>query len=244
MIRSIVTGGATALLLTLATATAGAHYKQSGEVNEKYGDWYFRGMTFEKEARPLKAKDPINVIFYGGADDLTDYSRARIENHMSQDWDTDWVGGSPWREDSLVVGFCKVDQIARWRNLPGETGDLTDWHGTTAMIRPVCGKQHHLRFWDDKEHADATSHGRRHQWAIAGAHYDRPAAKFCCVKHVVDRDWDHVRMEVVYAMHKHCSYGKWKYHPGADGADIQGFGNFGFIARFSMRHVSAGCAGA
>lgn len=41
----------------------------------------------------------------------------------------------------------------------------------------------------------------------------------------------------------HCAVARWRYHPGADN-QFQGFDNSGFIARFSLHHVSdGGCSG-
>jgi hypothetical protein len=56
-------------------------------------------------------------------------------------------------------------------------------------------------------------------------------------------DWDRVRVELVKAMRRHCSYRRWKYHPDTDGS-FQKQTSFGFLARLSLRQTSGGCSGA
>ena len=60
--------------------------------------------------------------------------------------------------------------------------------------------------------------------------------------HKPDRDWDHVRVEMVKAMGVHCSVRRWKYHPGADDW-YQGYDNWGWLARIALRHRSGNNCG-
>ncbi|MBA3328073.1 MAG: hypothetical protein H0T43_07210 [Solirubrobacterales bacterium] len=241
-----LTIGAIAVAGSLVQPASG-HYKETGEVNQKHGDWFFRGQTFsDKRGRRQDWKDPVNFMFYGGTNDPQEYSRVFIEEHMRDDWSTRAVGGSPWRRDQDIRRVCKDDQYMVWRHLPSSarSADRTDWHGTTARFTGVCGSQHHARFWDDQEHRKGNAlHGREKQWVVGGIHHEKAVLKFCCAGHEVDRDWDRVRVELVKAMRRHCSYRRWKYHPGADHT-FQEKTNFGFVARLSLRHASGGCAGA
>ncbi len=234
---------AAAAFAALVAGDADGHYKKRGEVNDTYGDWYFRGQTFkEREARRDHWKDPVNFIFYGADADQTEYTRSRVETHMNDDWSTRAVGGRPWRKDSEIRFFCKDDQYMVWRHLPGRDADRTDFHGTTARFPGVCGNQHHARFWDDYEHWKGTAHGRRDQWIVGAIHHEKVVTKFCCLGHKPDRDWDRVRAELTKAMSRHCSHRRWKYHPGAD-HPFQEKTNFGFVARLTLQHRASGCSG-
>jgi hypothetical protein len=221
-----------------------------------------------KDGPRTAVKDPINFMFYGGEADQTPYTRERIEDHMSSDWDGNDVGTTPWRKSSVIAPFCKVDQRVYW---PGDggasiTSDRSDWHGVASPneFTPPCLTQTHARFWDDHEHARITSgHGRLDQWVIGGVHHEHPVTKRKCTgevlgqrvcvpygtTHKIDRDWDAVRYQMVKAMHAHCATRDWKLHPGAQGRfgayeGSAGFYNSGYIARFSLHHVSdGGCAG-
>lgn len=235
-----------AVLAGSRVQTASGHYKEAGETDQRFGSWFFRGQTFEdKRGRRQDWKDPVNFIFYGGANDPQEYTRPLIEEHMRDDWSTRAVGGSRWRRDEDIRGYCKSDQYMVWRHLPGaeRTADRTDWHGTTARFTGICGNQHHARFWDDKEHAQGTVHGREKQWAVGSIHHEKTDVTFRGVGHKPDRDWDRVRVEMIKAMRPHCSYRRWKYHPGADHT-FQEQTNFGFVARLSLRHTTGGCGGA
>ena len=80
---------------------------------------------------------------------------------------------------------------------------------------------------------------------MGGLHHEHPvgARKLIPLKHVIDRDWDRVRVEMTKGMRIHCSVRRWKFHPQADGI-WQNYENSGFIARISLRHRSQGCDGA
>jgi hypothetical protein len=212
----------------------------SGHTRTESGTWYFDGMTYDTGDR-TKRMDPVNFMFAPGPADNSLYDRDRIEQHMNDDWNHKAVGGSGWRTDFGVRPWCKQDQLMFWENVTERTSDKTDWHGTTARFGGICGKQHHARFWDDQEHARQTgTHGSEDQWAVGGIHHERTIRKKpCCVGHRPDRDWDVVRRELVRAMAAHCSEVAWRYHPDADGV-IQGYMNYGFIARISLRHVASG----
>ncbi len=232
------------VLCLLLAAPSPSHVKKRGEANDKYGDWYFRGATFEDsgEGRAEDAKDPVNFIFYSPRDP-SEYVKERIETHMSDDWDNGAIGGGTWRTDSQIDFYCKVDFWMVWRHLPGRSSDRTDFHGKTRSV-PHCGRHHHARFWDDQEHFKGTDHGAGNQWVVGGIHHEKLAyRKVCCVKHKPDRDWDRVRVELVKAMRRHCSLRRWRYHPGAD-RDFQEKTNFGFIARIALSHRASGCSGA
>lgn len=232
-----------------AACSAQAHYKAGPNDS---GNWYFDGASTSGPRDALK--DPLNFIFYGGSADQTAYTKARIEQHMVDDWDTSAVGGRPWRQDSIVAKLCKIDQRVYWlnENFTATTSDKTDWHGTTSRMS-MCGAQTHARFWDDQEHARfTTTHGREDQWVVGGIHHEHPVAKLKILPgttHRIDRDWDAMRYLMVRAMHAHCSEARWKYHPGADGVFGCGdyghcYDNEGWLARFSLHHASdGGCAG-
>lgn len=229
------------LALAAAVAAIGAvamlAAAPASDAHIKYGDeWYFRGSTYTKKN---EIKDPVNFIWTGN-DDYT-YDRDHIEDHMARDWDTDRVGGRSWRRDTLIAPFCKDDQRMFWVIPPdSQTNDLTDWHGIAGIS---CGSEHHARFWDDRTHAKVTDHGRLYQWAVGGIHHEKVKVSFSGLHHVIDRDWDAVRRQMVRAMHRHCADAKWRYHPGADGV-YQKWTNSGFIARISLHHAEdGGCDG-
>lgn len=230
------------IMVLMLPSAASAHYRVAG--SNSVSSWYFDGVTLEDG----EASDPVNFMWYGGASDSRDYRQSTVEPHMRDDWDTSSVGGTGWREDSAITGICKESQVLVFRHHPGSTSDNTDWHGSTAKRKQICGRQYHARFWDDYEHDRGTApprvaHGRRFQWVVGGIHREKPKLKFpCCVHHVISKDWDDVRYDLYQAMDKHCGYPRWRYHPGAD-RKLQGFDNFGFVARISLTHRSAGCAG-
>ena len=197
------------ILATLATCligacTAQAHYK-AGDPDDPDG-WYFDGASTAGARDDLK--DPLNFIFYGGSADQTAYTRARIEQHMVDDWDTSAVGGRHWRKDTDITSVCKVDQRLYWLNesLTATTSDKSDWHGSTSRTR-ACTSQTHARFWDDQEHARfTTGHGQEDQWVVGGIHHEHPIPKLRCVDivctfkgttHRIDRDWDEMRYMMV-----------------------------------------------
>lgn len=239
-----------------------AHYKRDGQGDSATGQWYFTGSTYkDRPLVPSNRKDPVNIIFYG-AGDSSPYTRARIEAHMDDDWNTSAVGGRSWKTDSEIWAPCKDNQYVGWFGYPGFDSDRSDWHGSTSLKVPIfapppappvpigykagCFRQHHLRFWDDLEHRRVASSGTHaaNDWVIAGAHHEKVIGKVCCFGHKVDRDWDRVRVEVVKAMGKHCTYRRWKYVPQADGV-YQKYTNSGFLARISLKHhADGGCAGA
>jgi hypothetical protein len=234
--------------LTVAANRADAHVIDGTS-------WYFQGVSRADDNKP---SDPMGFIITGGSADSSQYSRSRIETHMADDWDNtgpDGIGGSPWRKDSEMVSWCKNDQKAVWVNFgstPELTSDKTDWHGGTSKHN-VCGPQHHARFWDDWDHRNATTgHGDPYQWVIGGVHHEKWSGnipdkkKKRPVVHKIDRDWTVVRIEMVDAMHEHCSIGSYKHHSGADldRESGQGYVNDGWIARISLHHVAdGGCAG-
>lgn len=237
---------ATAIALSLAWAvTAAAHYR-TGDPENPSSLWYFRGVTFDK--RTGKVKDPVNFMFMGGPNDGSAYTKDRIQTHLDDDWDNDVVGGGPWRTDAVIFPLCKDDQRMFWEGFPGETSDLSDWHGTAARTG-VCLNQTHARFWDDHEHARLTGdHGRLDQWVVGGIHHEHVKVKNifkgeCCATHVPDRDWSDMRFRMIQALHAHCSISLWHYHPEADGT-FQNLDSDGFIARISLHHFSdGGCVG-
>jgi len=125
----------------------------------------------------------------------------------------------------------------RWRHLPGGDTDKNDISYSTSDI---CKKQFHFRGWDDYEHSKGTGHVRG-EWVVGGIHHEnRGALK---LGHNIDRPWDLVRYQAVKSMRRHCSYGRWRFHPSA-AREHQEIPNSGYLARISMRHVSAGCSGA
>lgn len=236
---AIVLGGFAAAGIVLTVASLAVADVQ---VN---GQWVFRGSLYtEKPAREEHRLDPLNVIFYKGGGFV---DNTRVNDHLNADWDTRQVGGRPWRKHNEIFPHCKDGKYALWRHLPGRNVDLADQHGTTARFAHICGNQHHARLWDDYEHSKGRVH-ERGQWVISGFHHEKVIFKRVLghIKtpgHKPDRDWDRVRVEVVKAMRRHCSYRRWKYHPGAHHW-YQGYQNFGYIARISMHHVAdGGCDG-
>lgn len=200
-----------------------AHYRTGG-------DWYFYGSFYESTTpHDATRKDPVNLIFFGGG--LV--TNSGVASHI----ETDWRYGR-MRHSKI----CNSKMYAIWRFMPGRGSDNADFQRSNKAL--PCNNQYHVRGWDDYEHWQGTAHGNRYQWVIAGVHHEDVKYKFpCCFHHVIDRDWDSVRVEAVKAMSAHCSYRHWQYHPGAH-RTYQGFTNYGYIARISMRHVSAGCDGA
>jgi hypothetical protein len=228
-----------AALLLLLPGAADTHTRV-GET------WYWDGRTYDADD-PTQREDVVNVIFAGGPNDTSAYTRTRIEFHMADDWNHARIGGSAWRPDSFIANYCKTDQRMYWEDGPARTSDLTDWHGSTATHAEYCGPQHHGRFWDDQEHARQTGdHGPEDQWALAAMHHEKVIRKNP-LGHKIDRDWDTVRRETVRAMGAHCSESTWRYHPDVDGGNdnlIRGWQSLGFMARISLRHRSSGsCEG-
>jgi hypothetical protein len=221
------------------TASTSAHFK-TGDPDSPDSEWYFFGSSYKKGTD--ERKDPVNFMFYD-AGDGSDYTRDRIETHMSDDWNFHRVGGRRWKTDGETNFWCKPGQRMYWTVPPdSQVSDLTDWHGSTARFAGYCGNQHHARFWDDYEHSRRTSRGRRHQWVVGGIHHERVKYKAFIIPagHVIDRDWDIVRREMVRAMGVHCADAAWRYHPGADDL-YQKYTNSGFIARISLAHKASGC---
>jgi len=260
--RKITLLTTTFVILATLVAEASGHYKRPGQADNAAGQWYFTGVTYKD--RPLtkaNQKDPVNVFFYG-AGDSSPYTRARIEQHLRDDWDTSRVGGRPWSTDDQIIGVCKDKQYVGWPGYPGMDSDRTDWLGSTSakvfvpglpsgQYKTGCFAQHHMRFWDDQEHTRLTPAGTHVQddWVVAGFHHERSVSKVdpfkvtCCAGHKIDRDWDRVRVEFTKGLATHCTVRRWKYQPQADGM-FQGFENSGLVARVSLRHRSQGCSGA
>lgn len=262
MKRTILVTSATVLLGFALSTVANAHTKVPN------GGWYFRGTLFKdnddgREARSSARKDPVNVIWYGGPSFSSVYSLNNVEVTLNSFWDTRTVGGSPWRTHKDIAGYCKVDQLAHWVHMPGRSSDRTDRHGSTAKRKRICGKQHHMRLWDDVEH-DRGTRGEhdgpvdgRNAWALGGVHYDKvssPSVGFDCgrfgcapsinrgITHVPGRSWIVTRHQMRRALHRLCGERAWKYHSGAAGW-YQGYYNNGYIARMTLRPKAVGCAG-
>jgi hypothetical protein len=195
-------------------------------------DWYFHGSTY-KEMPPVaeNRKDPVNLIFYRGRGDKTN---AVVGAHISDDW----------RYGDMSSRFCKESQRMVWRDIRGNRiSDKQDFHRMTYCF----GRQFHFRAWDDYEHAKIAGDHPRYQWVVGGIHHEKMRPKWCgrgglrgwCgFTHKPDRDWDRVRVEAVKAMSRHCSYRRWRHHPGAE-RPYQGYTNSGYLARISLRHVDA-----
>lgn len=210
-----------------------------GHTNEG-NDWYFWGSTYKGDPPPNESKrlDPVNIIFYKGGGLV---EKSDVGAHITDDW----------RYGTMKSRICQTAQRMYWRELRGQrTSDRQDMHRMTTCLR-----QYHTRLWDDWEHSKITNHSR-YQWMVGGIHHERVKGKLNCSwpslntpvctfagTHKIDRDWDKVRVEAVKAMDRHCTTRHWKYHPGAH-RTYQGYTNSGWIARISMRHVSAGCGGA
>lgn len=249
---------AAGLMLLIAAQDSMAHTKQPG------GGWYFRGQIFEKSdagyaGHRSAITDPVNMIWYGGTDR---YSTGAVENHLDNHWDTSRVGGSGWRKHDEIFSRCKTDQIMVWRGLPGRDADRTDRHGSTARKRLICGKQHHMRMWDDYEHDKLAGPAHeRYQWVVGGIHYDKigllrptltcptggPISQ-CSVGlkkpkgHVPGRSWTVARHQMRRALHRLCGERAWKLHRGAQGW-FQNYYNTGYLARMTLREKTQGCAG-
>jgi hypothetical protein len=178
----------------------------------------------------------VNLIFYRGRGEK---SNSVVGAHIADDW----------RYGDMRSRVCKAAQRMIWRNLRGRTtSDKQDFHRMTNCP----GRQFHFRGWDDQEHSRLVGDHPRNQWIVGGIHHEKLKLKICgrgfargpCgFTHKIDRDWDRVRVEAVKAMSRHCSYRRWRHHPGAD-RPHQNYTNSGFLARISLRHVSAGCRGA
>jgi hypothetical protein len=236
------------LIAILSVGALGLVSGSSAHVKRSADEWYFEGVSRKGD----DPKDPINFIYMPGSVDTSEYTRDRIETHMNDDWNTDLVGGRPWRKHDEISRWCKQDQNLTWLFGDEEDSDKSDFHGTTSRIKQVCGNQHHARFWDDYEHWKITNHGARHQWVVGGFHHEKVVLKYkwwcdCHLpSHKIDRDWDVARRELVRGMRKHCSRQAWDTHAGAvmSTEEGQGFENSGLIARLSLHHRDdGGCAG-
>jgi hypothetical protein len=128
--------------------------------------------------------------------------------------------------------WCRSAHRMVWRNLRG--GTLRDRQDVQRSTN-CAGRQFHIRGWDDVEHDRITSsHGRRGQWIVGGVHHERIIVRrrgsHSTVTHKIDRDWDGVHHQAVLAMKRHCSYRRWRNHPGAR-RRYQGYRNSGWLAR-------------
>jgi len=103
---------------------------------------------------------------------------------------------------------------------------------------------------DHYGHSRITTHVR-FSWVVGGVHREHTYVKTRCLGafcgpagfgHDIDEDWDQTRASAINRMRRHCSYGRWRYRPGAH-ATYQGYPNTGWVARISMKHVP-NCAGA
>jgi hypothetical protein len=222
-IRIRLLGIALAAAACAVPAPATAHISRGS-------DWYFWGSTYNNKTpdeRDDGRKDPLNVIFFGGSDSAYVSNTA---DHISNDW----------RYGSMENRNCKSTQWVIWRDLRG--GRDSDKEDTNRMTNCFT-TQYHMRGWDDKEHSELTGNHSRHQWMITGFHWEkRTLSGFG--GHKPDRDWDTVRVQAVQAMNRHCSYRRWRKHPGARDM-YQEYRNSGWIARISFFHVEPdGCDGA
>jgi len=195
-------------------------------------EWYFFGADYDGNKR----SDPLTFTFYRGAGPK---SPGRVGAHVTEEW----------RYGAMRDRDCRSPHTLTWRNLRGGSNkDKNDLERSTA-----CNTRFHMRAWDDFEHQKlAPDHGNRRQWMIGSVHHEHYVVKTKCYgittpvctvkrKHKIDRDWDAVRIQTVKAMSAHCSYRRWRMHPGAKG-DFGGQDSSGYIARLSMRHAP-GCRG-
>jgi hypothetical protein len=217
LLAAIVMGGVT------SPANAGV---------KKGSDWYFRGSTYRDKAVKKRA-DPVNLLWLGGGK----ATLADVGTHLAEDWPSRTVFGLGGMKATPAV--CHTGQYMRWRHLPGGDVDKNDISLSTSNI---CRKQFHFRGWDDYEHWKGTGYlgHPRNSWVVGGIHHENFKLKG---GHKPDRAWDVVRFQAVKNMKRHCSYARWRFHPGA-ARDYQEIPNSGYIARISMRHTSEGCSGA
>jgi hypothetical protein len=211
------------IVLSTAFVIGGAASQAEAHLYESRYNWYLYGSTYrDRPPTASNRSDPVNLIFYRGRGHK---SPSRVGAHISKDWRYGTM-----RDD------CAGDQYMVWRDMHGNRdSDKTDMQRVTG-----CGTRYHIRGWDDYEHWKLRNdHGDIYQWVIGNVHHERDNGS----GHTIDRDWDSVRVSAVKAMSAHCSYRRWRYHPGAD-RTYQGFTNAGYLARISMRHVADGCSGA
>ena len=216
----------------LVAAPASAHVKTGS-------DFYFWGATY-KEKQLRTEKDPLNLIFMGGANEYgSNKAHAGNVGLLLSDWDPKFQAPmiKPWDTPKLLG--CQVSQWLRWRYMPG--GETVREDFQRLATTPGCWRQYHIRGWEDGPHwRNVSSHGRRDQYVIAGIHHERRTKT---LTHVPDRDWDAVRNQAVSALKTQCSYRRWAFYPGKN-RPFQNKDNDGWIARISLHRVrDGGCAG-
>lgn len=205
----------------LLASTSDSHIREGPQ------RWYFSGVTFGKKDGKYKPSDPLNVVFWGGGPNAP---IDVVREHVHEDFGMNSVCPS----STQWVYFTARDD---WNTTPPyATYDEDD---RQLSSYDPCGPKYHIRIWDDYEHWVHTwDHPTRDRWAVAGVHHERLCGKseFPFFGHCPNRDWDIVERDFRDKMEEHCSYLRWKYHPGAD-RRLQGYDSDGRFVLIHMRHV-------
>jgi hypothetical protein len=224
--RPVVAATLAVMLLASALAAVsdiGPIFGGQAQAHVKFtnGKWVFRGRAIAKSGDRHDRKDPLNIIFMGhGRYYTNDGVFAHIKTHTG-------FGHA---------GPCATQQRVVWqkRNSTATTSDKDDFQMDNRKPWNCLGDRWHIRAWDDQEHdAYTDNHGRSQQWTVLGVHHEKGPP------HKIDMDWDVVRRKFIKDMAGHCSWPRWKRHPGAriGKKPGQGYANSGWIGRISLKHT-------
>jgi len=192
-----------------------------------------------------RAIDPITIIFRGGEGRITS---SRVGRHMTDDW----RGWGVRRRNPA----CKSTKYLPFTSPNGSRASFAapSMYGTT---NPLCGNQHHGRFWNDRRHSELFNHETTGNFIVGGVHKERIAScglsggpipvPYCAFHtHRISGDFDQARRYTYRAMRfstgrapsverEHRVQPKWGVHPTAK-KWYQGKHHSRVISRISMRH--------
>jgi len=230
-----------AISVWVGVAPATAHIYQDSK------RWFFGGATWKKyENGDLKGRlDPVNYMFHELNGQAT---LDAVEHELNENW-----GGTftpPNREmdnwSCLTTRFSKPQWVGFYaRNNyqyspPGIPWSLPDIYDRDFSTNSACGKQYHMRAWDDVEHDYHTISHNLNSWVVGGIHHDRLC--YCGSWHKIGNSWDVAQRTLYNHMNENCGYLKWRVLPGS-GGDFQGKPSDGYITLLRIRRVSgsSGC---
>jgi hypothetical protein len=231
-VKNVAFAGITAILLTLMILPpALAHYRVSPS------RWFWEGSTFSNSRAFVRDRsDPVNVLYYDAGGNVT---LEGVEDHLENEWEE-----SPIRDHMNTwpcLGTRFTNQWMAFRaqtdRAAGQPSRIVRLHERTLSNNHRCiGNQYHTRLWDDQTHNVQTQDHLDDQWVVGGVHFDRNALPDAV--HRVGEDWDVTERVWRDRMEEHCSYLRWRMHPGS--RRVYGrFHSDGYLLLILWRHVDA-----
>jgi hypothetical protein len=233
-----VTSKRLAVVMLLAAAAglaalpaALAHYRVSP------ARWFWGGSTYSNARTFARDRsDPVNILYY----DANRVTLENIEDHLENEWEESpfqpamntWPCHAPTRWTTQWMIFRAQNDRA-----PGQPLAVARPNERALSNDADClGDQYHTRLWDDTTHNQQTVNHHDDQWVVGGVHFDRNALPDAI--HRIGEDWDITERVWRDRMDEHCSYLRWRMHPGSR----RRYGRFhsdGYLLLILYRHTDA-----